>query len=809
MRWKILLSLIALLLISSVSAELAYEGWVYNNKFLTFDNVQYRALLSSNNLLILKTDTDSKILELEDCFKEDYKRFCFNVSAYDTNKEDYKAYIYIYYMTPEITITRSVSNNLHSVGETAEFQVTITNEGDSDAEDVEFGEEFPKYVDIHYTKGVEIKNNTAVYWKGDLDIGETKDFSYKIKSTNKIDKNIAAYVEYFDGNQIQKEYSSTVRLYAAPILDFDLDLNKEEYEINEDMEFTLSLENDGDSDVEIEDLDILIPNFIDIEEYDKSFSRINNGLTWDGTLGENDSEEFEFTFSGHKSGVNFIILSGIYKYGGQEYEIKNEKIGYLITNEGVELTTSLASIENVKSNQLLTVFLKVKNKNSFSEIRDVTVRTETDIAYFEEMNYGTVDINETIFLINTELQIPIVENTKTYPVKFNVTYETEDGNKYSSTLERKIKVSPFKQLQIDVSPSSGKVVENKDISISVTVKNEGLDDLEGIYLVAHIPDNFKVKGPTSTYIDLDASSQKSALTFTLTPDLVDEKKEFTLDFSADYALERDTYTITKTSKVNVEPDIPDINLKKSLSVSSSYTGEFMDISYTITNKDDLPVHDLVLKTSTPQIFDIYNVFEKRIDKLYPGEQLTISGEQAIGKKGGIHNLGRAILYFKDEYSRRFNVTSGGISVKLEEADITQPAIFIEHSLTNGTIEPGEKTVLKINLTNLGQTTTSGYLSGFEEGIIVPFYRSEILTKTLSYRKTGTYEVPISVFTYSYSNNEIKAYSNEVKVYVVNDTTKPLPPSMVKDKPVQDVEPEPVVKKKTFFQRLLDFFKSLF
>jgi len=132
---KFVYLLFCILLVSAVNAAtLAYDGIIYSNSVFSFDNVVYETQVSQDSIIL--TSGTTELINWHSCLKKDFRKFCYNTSLYDSQKDEYSAHIYIYYVVPEIELTRTATNNLMAFGETAEFIATLENTGDEDAEDV-------------------------------------------------------------------------------------------------------------------------------------------------------------------------------------------------------------------------------------------------------------------------------------------------------------------------------------------------------------------------------------------------------------------------------------------------------------------------------------------------------------------------------------------------------------------------------------------------------------------------------------------------------------------------------------------------
>ncbi len=759
---KFVYPILLFLLINIVAGEeLAYEGWLFNTKSFSFDNVNYDVLISSNgDLLLLKSD-DSRSIVLGECTTTDYRKFCYNVSLFDIDIDDYKGYLYIYYLQPDITITRTVDTNLLEIGEKASFVTTIVNNGDINANDLVFTEDFPDTIEITSVRNAEIVNN-SVYWKGDLNKNTSREIRYEVKSLGNVNQYLKASVEYYDGVKTVKEYSDEIRLYTDSILDITVTTDKDEYELNEDIDLSIVLYNSGDRDIDVNEFNILIPDSVMVEERTSSLDEATNGFIWSGEISNNTNKTFNFDLNGKKTGLSYVILNGDYEYRTQTNNIDNIKQSFVLSNQGISLNTSLDTTEYINAGQLLRIYLKVKNLNSFSKINNIALNTTSDIGFFENSNHSELGINESVFLLNTEIIASETESVKSYPIKFNVTYNTEDGEKYSSTLERTIVVRPIPKVKVIPTFSSTSVYEKDSITVTVKLDNPGDNDLKTVSLESYIPEIFTVKGPTSAYANINSSDSVEMLTFTLTPDLVNDETKYDVNFTVSYTDDDDNYTIINSNQVTVKPKKPDVTITKSLGDSTVYQGELVDVSYTITNNEDASVYDLRLITTQDQDFDTLNLFEHNIPKLDPGEKTTFTGEEIRPKVKGSHDIEASLLYYKDEYSRLFNETSNSPSVTVSEDTITGPVLMVYQNASES-VYTGVRTLLELNLTNIGSDNI--VLSNKEV-----IKTEKIMFEEFTYTNNGTYILPRLYYEYDYLDNTFRAFSNKITVKVINENS---------------------------------------
>ncbi|MBN2368104.1 hypothetical protein JXC34_03720 [Candidatus Woesearchaeota archaeon] len=806
MKNKILLVFFALILVNAASgAELVYEGWIYNGRNLVFDDINYKILISTNgNTLLLKTDETTETLEYMDCYSEEYSRICYNNSVYDIDEEDYKAYLYIYYLQPDLDISRTIDQNILSIGETADFEVLIENNGDADAAEVVYSEDFPENVELVDVKYGYMKGNTA-YWEGEIKEGESQEITYRIRSKGKIDDYIKASLSYFDGYEEKEIFSDSIRLYSEDVLGIELSVDKIDYELAEDINFTLALENNGIKEIEIEELRLTFPQNIIVNKGD--IPEKNGGYIWDGTIDKEESESFEFELEGQKSGTYYIVADVEYTYKDSTFNEDNNKIGFVVHEEGIELTSSLSGDEQVYSGQVLNIFVKLRNKNSFSKLKDVELKTISDLGFFEGIRHNIVDVNETVLLLNTEIMMPETSSISKYPIKFNVTYKTEDNTPYSTILDRTIVVNPLKTISIVPSISSSEINEETPLTMTVSLKNEGLKDYKDVFLKSNIPDIFSVKGVTSISSNVDKEEEISALTFTITPARVQQNSVYWLNFTATYMDDDKEYKVTKDVRITVKAVKPDISVTKELDSSSSSLGEKLDVTYTITNKDASSVHDLVLITSESQNYDTLKVFSKDVLKLDPGETTSFKAEEILAKKTGSQESGSSILFFKDKHSRQFNISSGSPSASVSESEFNEPVIYLEKTANKTNPYVGETLKIKLNITNIGRGAVSGRIDG--ASLEIPQGTSKLIEKEVSYTEAGKYDVPKSVFYYD--DQDRRAYSNKIEINVIEKPESGTGTPSHGNAPQSDTQetPLPEEKKPGIFMRFYLFLKKFF
>jgi uncharacterized repeat protein (TIGR01451 family) len=812
MKTIIYITLIILSLSIVHAQELSYEGFLYHNKLFTYDNIAYTSLVSSNGQKLNLLSENNMLIDLGSCKKEIFKKFCFNSSVYDEDISNYKAYIYIYNLKPEIDITRSIDDNILEFGQTATFTVTLTNNGVVYAHNVEYFDDFPSNLEITKVKPGDNINN-SVYWIGDIDIDETIELEYDVISHGTLDQYFKSTVKYFDGNNDIVEYSNQIRIYSDPVFVVTLDVDKEEYQINEDIIFTLTVTNSGDEDIDINKLNLIIPSNVQVEKSSRSFDEINGNYKLETEINVNDTKTYEFTLSGIDNGLTSIQLSGSYKYKKENYDIENDKVGFLLTNEGIDIETSLESSTSINSNELLLIYVRIKNNNEFSTIKNLKLQTLTDIAHFENRTLGSISINESAFILNTEIKAPNVDGEKSYPLKFNLTYETQDGKKFSEKIEKTIIVKPIKTLIISPTISKSSMYEFETTEIKIDLNNPGTDDLKAIEYNTKIPDIFKIQGATSAITNVNSTKSQNILTFNLIPNLVLNETNYYIEFTAYYVSKDKPYEINLTKKITVKPKIPDVSIVKTLESSSLYMGDTTDVTYIITNNDDVPVYDLTLFTTKDQYFDTINLFEKTIDKLDPGEKITIVGEQVRPKKQGTISAKNSELFYYDSNKRLFNKTINSNGVNVNFDTINDPALIVNITSNNTYANFNDKIKYILTLNNIGDQKALTTIKGDDNYITtLKSFEYNIVINT-----ENEFRIPYVYYEYQYLDKTVRAYSNEflINVHKIANNKKELDKIDIIDvnKSSNNINESNLIikkeKKKSIFAKIYIWLKNIF
>ena len=145
MKKLFILVLFLLILPFAYSAEL-FSGSVEDGEF--FNAGSYECYVKYNigaAKLYFQLGQSGRILVLGECSEIEDVKICYEDMDYDNATETPTSFtVSVNTLGPSITIERSFSSETVDLGEEIDVEVTITNDGEKSASDVEFTDTFPE-----------------------------------------------------------------------------------------------------------------------------------------------------------------------------------------------------------------------------------------------------------------------------------------------------------------------------------------------------------------------------------------------------------------------------------------------------------------------------------------------------------------------------------------------------------------------------------------------------------------------------------------------------------------------------------------
>ncbi|MBN2422118.1 hypothetical protein JXB41_02735 [Candidatus Woesearchaeota archaeon] len=814
---KIILILGFLILIPVISAkELVYNDWVFNNQTIYLDSKEYAFLVSNaGNNLIVKFDGYFEVIDKRECILVSPREFCFNGSSYSNEINDFKAYIEISYLKPELEIRRTIDNNILKVGEDANFEIEITNTGDITSKDADFIEEFPAQVVIKSVSGACDKIGNKISWHGDIKTNEIISCEYEIYTTEKIDSVLKAAVFYNDGFSDQVTYSGPIHLYSSSILGMDFSATKDQIQINENTELFINLTNTEGEAIEITKLEIKIPDELIVDK--TSLEKENNVYKWEGKIKSNDAKSLSFLLSGKLTGVSVINGNMEYEYNNIEFKNLNFKTNVKVKEQGLEIDSSLADNTRYDSNQNIAFRVKVNNKNEYSDIKNIEFNIDTELFYVDNKSLDSIEKNRTALVLNMNSPVANVYTTENFPVLINISYESVYGEKFFQSLTRNIIVEPIKKIIIKKTISPVSVEEKKQAVVKVDITNERNIDLENIYVSEFLPSGLSIEGPVSAIVELKKGETKTAYSYKIIVQEVQNTSNFILNTTAKYSKDEKSYLFTGSGTLEVIPKKLKISVQKSVTEKEVYMGEIIPVKYVIENQEQEPAFNLILYASENNYIDTLNNFNFSIPKLNPGEKIIIEKEQIRPKKTGEIIIDSSVIYYEDIKGRISSTESSSFALNVKESHSKGPVIIIEKSSDIYVTDVNDNVEITLKIKNTGDEDADIALSDNDKtwGMKISANKEEIINYNLSFPDPGEITLGRAYAYYTYLNNEYRTCSNQIKVKVMeeeknSEEENQLTESEENNEPLTNTGKEPESNlKKNIFRRFFDWIFSVF
>jgi len=787
----LLLIIVSLFSTSCFAADKVFSDWVFSEDTITLDNKEfYFKIGSEGNSVLVRSENDYEILSLNSCKDWDVKRkICFNESFYETAGDPAnKAYINIYYKKPKLNISRTIDDNILLVGEEATYSVTIHNRGEIDARDVYFLEDFPDNVVLESVNGCSYDNNN-VFYKGDIPKGNPLSCSYTITTTKPVDFTTSASVRYNNGFEDVINYSSALRLYSSNVLSLNSTIENRTIQINEKTNFHINLTNEGIDPIEVEQLIIKIPEGLNVTF--EGARRISKGkYEWSGTLYSNSTEGIFFILEGLRTGGSEILINVDYEINEEKYKITNYKENIVVEDKGMMLDSGISEGQKFDANTPVTISLIGINKNNFTDLKNLKVSFNSTLFPSRKFELSTLGEQEKKRIGSVTLTLPDVISTETYKIFGNVTYETIYGDKGSAKFERSFSVEPIEKLTIIKSITPKQVQEFKEATVKVQVRNDKNVDVENVDVKEIFNSAFLQRGTTSTRLTrLNKSDTILAYEYTIiAPDVINETS-FNITTKVSYTDDnKNEFSYSKAEGFTVIPKKLKIDIRKTVADTEIYTGEIVDVRYTIKNTDEESAKNIKMLFTENQYVDTINSYNYTLGMLNPDEiRPKITTDKLV--------ISGSTIFYEDLQGSRFNTTSSSLTLKIKDSYIEGPAFILEKSVNKHVLNTSEEFEVKVNVTNIGN----------EKGNILIIDGDKKWNKTIAAGdeeifeyKTRIYEpgeinLPKIYGYYNYLGNSYRAVSNQIKIKVNSPEIQIKEPVQeeepVEEEPAQEIEEE--------------------
>lgn len=810
-----------------VNAEVSkiYSGYVFSQETLTVDKKPFIVSLEDHDKLMLKYGANYFFMKKGEC-KEIYNlRFCFGNTMWDIDEKREKINLSVYSIEPTITIERSIDKNTFFVGDEAEITTIIENSDGLSAENVLFTDTFTPEFKITDIFNCEKKNNT-VYWEGYIKENDSIKCEYTIEALDEIERSFRAKVEYFDGLEMQDEFSDALAIKVNPLLEIKTEFNDTDRKIylGQSVYLKINLTNKNDEDMKIKYFDIYVPDGLEYLGTARIKTKINATdyqYTTSSALINIGKNIYRFSSDLKKNNQSKIVIPAFKSifagksniYMKTEYETEGET-RFKEKIEAIEVEThDLLIHSNLEDNEdfdtgiekLVRVYIE-NPIGSTVYFKNMHVRFNTNISNFSDVYVDRLNESSTIFVLNKKIITPIVGKKTTYKFNVIVDYETEHGEKQYQSLDLDLNVKPIAGLKITHSISKSTVESGEEFDVEVKVKNERIEDIKDVRVSDTIYDNFRHKGISTATIDINGLDTVTAYKYKMKAPQVENQTIFIFVTQANYTKENITKYAEKEFRVSVLPKKLDISISRTIP-TPVFAGQLVDITYTIENKEEEELKDILFKFPIQQKFDLIGERTYWIEKLDPYEKLVIKEKHKIrAKENETQTLEATEFVYKDDLDNIFRKNSSRNSFDVKNSYINGVAFLITKNVSKTKINKSETIDVIILVENIG--TEKGKVNITDMGRLwnleLAQGKQTKVGYSLIFDRVGKFILEPAVAEYVYLDKNVTTISNKQTIEVGME--KEIKAKEEAEEGIEEIIIEE--KPKGFFAQIKELFSTL-
>ncbi|PIN87189.1 hypothetical protein COV19_00875 [Candidatus Woesearchaeota archaeon CG10_big_fil_rev_8_21_14_0_10_44_13] len=494
------------------------SGYYYTDETFVLNDRLAIINVDSDDQIIINYDGEFLVIKNNTCKTVINNKFCVDSILHDKTLDKKKAQIIVYYIGPDITISRSINKSDPFIGEGIKMTVKLENNGNITAKNVTYMDMFPPEIEITKIKkgnaviekvqmiGNETgtkQNMTRVFWKGEIAMNGVIDLVYTIKPLQYINTLFAAKAIYNDGRknvevisstssiktksffEISKKFAPTDYSVAAESTTLISGETKADLYIGEEALFIVEIKNKAlkNETINVSYLDFYIPENLlykgsttfvvytnksnENETYNPgahTLEKIGAGrYRWHGLMNP-DGLVFAIKLKGVKKGhASIAVYAKLVQLDEKKepyYRSLYDQDYY--DNEDIEVKLKDPSIETnlnegktFDSAQKAYLTIYMINPNEFANLTKMKVILDTP---WTSKNFTINDLRKGnyVSIFDGFVTMPSVTESTGKKIKVNVTYETEYGELYSLKLDRNIAIKPFPPIKITYSVSPAK-----------------------------------------------------------------------------------------------------------------------------------------------------------------------------------------------------------------------------------------------------------------------------------------------------------------------------------------------------------------
>ena len=478
---------VALIVLLSAAAHAEYkekvhDEWQQHKSNFTINDkfFEVRATETPTRALI---SVDSEIIDVENntCVEKLNMSICITDVDYPGeglhslfDPYDFRFYVEVYYYLAKLDISRTIMPTTLTIGEKAEIETIILNNGSNTASSIEFIDSFPLF-DIDYVYGCVQKGHNLT-WEGTLKAGRSKKCIYWIRATNTTSFSSIARAKYLEGigNRAAASQSPAITIDVPKVeLKMNLTVGNSSLWSGENASLSLQIENlNSENSLSSLFLTLSIPDSMSILEYSPEFALSGKTLNWNSNFGPSEKANFTAVLRAEKSGNYSITSSANYRFGRLLREVEDKK-GIKISIDRLELQDIVYNA-TVRPGEKASFIINLINPSPRYSFRDINVTAKTNLpvnithAVIEEMLQKRF-----VNVMDFSFTAPMWEDPTTYTTTFDIYYESRYNEKLHLHEERKFKVDPKKEKPASTTPK-------KDDNVLGVAKEKIMEDIEKI-----------------------------------------------------------------------------------------------------------------------------------------------------------------------------------------------------------------------------------------------------------------------------------------------------------------------------------------
>ena len=516
-----------------------------------------------------------------------------------------------------LNITKTANVNAVKVGDNVTFTIVVTNNGLSDATNVEIsdvlGDEFG-YVSSTNDGDYDI-NTRIVSWTIDkLEAESSTEITLVVTALANGTFTNTVTVESDENKTPANATSENISVVPYVKLDIVKDSSFDQVKVGELINFTITVTNNGKSNatnVRISD------DLVDAFEYvnaSQNSGRYGNLVYWDiENIAPNETVKVYVIVNATKEGTytNKAVVSS-----NENRTESNATKVIIVRNVVILNVTKTSNVSAVMVGDVIKFTITISNVGT----EDATNVLVSDVlgeefGYVSSSNDGgydtgsrTVAWNISSIAARTSTEVTLVVKALTNGTfKNTAVAKAKENDTYFNASSDNITVEPDVRLEISKVADVTSAVVGDEIVFTITVTNNGLSRATGVAVSDVLNDAFGFVDATGEFT-YDANTRLVSWTI----DSIDSNSSATVSVVVRVltngtfanvvsvnARENNTDVTNSSDDIPVEPDV-DLTIAKTANVTSAYVGDKIEFTITVTNNGLSDAINVVIEDVLPE-----------------------------------------------------------------------------------------------------------------------------------------------------------------------------------------------------------------